>query len=54
MLADGRVAVANARRSPRWWRPEGAGQAPADADDVAIVASRAKGMTGDAAEILGT
>jgi phospholipid/cholesterol/gamma-HCH transport system substrate-binding protein len=53
MLADGRVAIADARRiAETVGDPGGQAKLKQTLDDVAAVASRAKAMTGDAADIL--
>jgi phospholipid/cholesterol/gamma-HCH transport system substrate-binding protein len=53
MLADGKVAVANARRVAEvLGDPKEAAKLRQMLDDVSVVARQAKGMTGDAAEIL--
>lgn len=53
ILADGRVAINNARKvSDIVGDPKEQAKLRQTLDDVAVVASRAKGMTGDAAEIL--
>jgi len=53
LLADGRAAVAGARRiAETVGDPKEQAKLRQTLDDVSVVASRAKGMTGDAAEIL--
>lgn len=53
ILADGKVAIANARKvSDVLGDPKEQAKLRQTLDDVSVVASRAKGMTGDAAEIL--
>jgi phospholipid/cholesterol/gamma-HCH transport system substrate-binding protein len=53
MLADGRVAVANARRlSDTLGDPKEQAKIKQMLDDLSVVTGRAKGMTADAAEIL--
>jgi phospholipid/cholesterol/gamma-HCH transport system substrate-binding protein len=53
LLADGKAAIANARKvSDIVGDPREQAKLRQTLDDVSVVASRAKGMTGDAAEIL--
>jgi phospholipid/cholesterol/gamma-HCH transport system substrate-binding protein len=53
LLADGKVAVAGARRvAETLGDPAGQVKLKQTLDDVAVVASRAKAMTGDASEIV--
>ncbi len=53
LLADGRATLASARRlAETVGDPKEQAKLRQALDDVAVVASRAKGMTGDAAEIL--
>jgi phospholipid/cholesterol/gamma-HCH transport system substrate-binding protein len=53
LLADGKVAIANARRlAETVGDPKEQAKIKQALDDVAVIASRAKTMTGDASEIL--
>jgi phospholipid/cholesterol/gamma-HCH transport system substrate-binding protein len=53
MLADGKVAIANARRVAEVvGEPKQQEKIRQMLDDVSVIASRTKGITGDAAEIL--